>query len=428
MEAGPFSGRRLHFVGIGGAGMSGLALVARALGAEVTGSDSAESSYSARLREAGIEPRAGHDEPPPEGAEVVVSTAIAADNPELVHARAAGAPVLHRGDLLGEVSALRRTIAVAGTHGKTTTASMTTLALVDAGRDPAFLIGGELRALGANAGWGAGDWAVVEADESDRSFLKLAREVAVVTSVELDHHATYRSLGELERAFESFVAPADLAVLGPGVELPSAARSLSYGIDSGDLRADGGGAAAARVALQRRGRGDRAGGAGTPQRAERARRPGGLPRGRRGAGAGRSRAGSLHGGGPPLRGPRAHRRAARVCSTTTPTIRPRCRATLGAARTQSPRRLVVCFQPHLYSRTRLLAREFGRALALADLVVVLDVYPAREHAEDFPGRQRAARGRGGGGRRRRAPGVVAARPVRRRAPAPRRAAARATCS
>ena len=129
MEAGPFSGRRLHFVGIGGAGMSGLALVARALGAEVTGSDRAESSYSARLREAGIEPRVGHDEPPPEGAEIVVSTAIAEDNPELVHARAAGAPVLHRGDLLGEVSALKRTIAVAGTHGKTTTASMATLAL-----------------------------------------------------------------------------------------------------------------------------------------------------------------------------------------------------------------------------------------------------------------------------------------------------------
>ena len=154
MEAGPFSGRRLHFVGIGGAGMSGLALVARALGAEVTGSDSAESSYSARLREAGIEPRAGHGEPPPDGAEIVVSTAIAADNPELVHARAAAAPVLHRGDLLGEVSALKRTIAVAGTHGKTTTASMATLALVDAGRDPAFLIGGELRALGRERGLG----------------------------------------------------------------------------------------------------------------------------------------------------------------------------------------------------------------------------------------------------------------------------------
>ena len=234
----PFTGRRLHFVGVGGAGMSGLALVARALGAEVTGSDRAESSYFARLREAGIEPRIGHDEPPPEGAEIVVSTAIGADNPELAAALAAGAPVLHRGDLLGEVSALKRTIAVAGTHGKTTTASMAALALMDAGADPGFLIGGELRALGTNAGWGGGDWAVVEADESDRSFLKLAREVAVVTSVELDHHATYRSLGELEQAFESFAEPAELAVLGPEVELDSARRSLSYGIDSGDLRAE----------------------------------------------------------------------------------------------------------------------------------------------------------------------------------------------
>src|SRR6187200_874011 len=129
MEAGPFAGRRLHFIGIGGAGMSGLALVARSLGAEVSGSDRADSSYSARLREAGIEPRTGHDEPPPEGAEVVVSTAIGEDNPELVGARSAGARVLHRGDLLGEVSRLKRSIAVAGTHGKTTTASMTALAL-----------------------------------------------------------------------------------------------------------------------------------------------------------------------------------------------------------------------------------------------------------------------------------------------------------
>ena len=127
MAAGPFAGRRLHFIGIGGAGMSGLALVARSLGAEVTGSDRAESSYSARLREAGIEPRGGHDEPPPEGADVIVSTAIGEDNPELAAARAAGARVLHRGDLLGEVSALKRTIAVGGTHGKTTTSSMTAL-------------------------------------------------------------------------------------------------------------------------------------------------------------------------------------------------------------------------------------------------------------------------------------------------------------
>ena len=384
MEAGPFAGRRLHFVGIGGAGMSGLALVSRELGAEVTGSDRAESPYAARLRDAGIDPRVGHDEPPPAGAELVVSTAIAEDNPEVVRARAAGVPVLHRGDLLGEVSALKRTIAVAGTHGKTTTASMTALALLDAGLDPGFLIGGEVRALDTNAGWGAGDWAVIEADESDRSFLKLSREVVIVTGVELDHHATYRSLGELERAFESFVAPAELAVTGPGVRLQTRVPAVSYGIDSGDLRAErlellplGSRFAVGDVEVELAvpGRHNvlnalaalaacRAAGVEPDAAAPALARFTGA--GRRFEGHGRTEAGAL------VFDDYAHH----------PT---EVRATLAAARTQSPRRLVACFQPHLYSRTRLLAREFGRALALADLVVVLDVYPARERAEDFPG-------------------------------------------
>ena len=383
MEA-PFSGRALHFVGIGGAGMSGLALVARALGAQVTGSDRAESSYSARLREAGIDVRMGHDEPPPEGAEIVVSTAIAEDNPELALARASGAVVLHRGDLLGEVSALKRTIAVGGTHGKTTTASMATLALVDAGLDPGFLIGGELRALGTNAGWGGGDWAVVEADESDRSFLKISREVAVVTSLELDHHATYRSLGEVEAAFESFVEPAQLAVLGPDVELESGGRRLSYGIDSGELRAEG---------LELLALGSRFSVEGVeielavPGRhnvlnalaALAACRAAGVEPGAAAPGLAR-----FTGAGRRFEEHGRTARGARVFDDYAhhPT---EVRATLTAARTQAPRRLVVCFQPHLFSRTRLLAREFGAALALADLVVVLDVYAARERGEDFPG-------------------------------------------
>src|SRR5438093_1503817 len=184
----PWSGRRLHFVGIGGAGMSGLALVARALGAEVSGSDRAESSYMEPLRAAGIQPVIGHAAAnvPPD-AEVIRSTAIADDNPEL----AAGARVLHRGDLLAEVSRLRPCLAIAGTHGKTTTASMATHVLLEAGRSPSYLIGGELRTTGRNADWGQGEWLVVEADESDRSFLKLTPDVATITNVELDHHATY---------------------------------------------------------------------------------------------------------------------------------------------------------------------------------------------------------------------------------------------
>ncbi|HYZ82178.1 MAG TPA: Mur ligase domain-containing protein, partial [Solirubrobacteraceae bacterium] len=174
MSDAPWAGRRLHFIGIGGAGMSGLALVARGLGAQVTGSDRVDGPYCERLREAGIEPEighhAGHLAP---GADVVVSTAIADDNPELEAARAVGARVMHRGELLAEVSRLKRCLAVAGTHGKTTTASMVAHALVATGRRPAYLIGGEVRSTGANASWGQGDWIVVEADESDRSFLLL---------------------------------------------------------------------------------------------------------------------------------------------------------------------------------------------------------------------------------------------------------------
>src|SRR5215208_5969664 len=139
MSSTPWAGRRLHFIGVGGAGMSGLALVAKELGAEVSGSDRAESTYIERLREAGVEPVSGHDAGNvPEGAEVIVSTAIPEDNPELAAARERGASVLHRGDLLGEVTRLRRTIAVAGTHGKTTTASMAAHVLVETGADPSY--------------------------------------------------------------------------------------------------------------------------------------------------------------------------------------------------------------------------------------------------------------------------------------------------
>ena len=377
----PFSGRALHFIGIGGAGMSGLALVAHSLGARVTGSDQAESSYCARLREAGIDPVIGHDAANlPEGAEVVVSTAIPEDNPELAAARAAGATVLHRGELLGELSRMKRTIAIGGTHGKTTSASMAALAMLEAGREPAFVIGGELRAAGTNAAWGAGEWAVIEADESDRSFLELARDVAVVTNVELDHHATYANLGELQEAFEEFAEPAAVRVLGPGVELPGNGDAVTFAItDAEQLTLTVGGSRfvvdGVEVNLQVPGAHNvlnalaalaAVGAAGVPiQEAA----PG-LAKftgaGRRFEEHGRTPGGAL------VFDDYAHH----------PT---EVRATLEAARTLEPRRLVAAFQPHLYSRTRMLARDFGRALALADLVVVLDVYRARERPEDFPG-------------------------------------------
>ncbi len=157
-----WAGRRLHFIGIGGAGMSGLAVVCAGLGAEVTGSDRSESTYMERLRAAGLEPSIGHDAANvPAGAEIVVSTAISEENPELALARAADLKVIHRGELLAELCAEKRLIAVAGTHGKTTTTSMAVWALRGMGEDPAFFIGGEVPGLGpdgapANAGWGTG--------------------------------------------------------------------------------------------------------------------------------------------------------------------------------------------------------------------------------------------------------------------------------
>jgi UDP-N-acetylmuramate--alanine ligase len=394
----PFSARALHFIGIGGAGMSGLALVARELGATVTGSDLAESSYCKPLRAAGIEPVIGHDAANlPEGAEVVVSTAVPEDNPELAAAREAGATVLHRGELLGELSRMKRTIAVGGTHGKTTSASMAALALLESGREPAFLIGGELRAAGTNAAWGAGEWAVIEADESDRSFLKLGRDVAVVTNIELDHHATYANLGELREAFEEFAAPAAVRVLGPGVQLSGEGEEVTFGIERPASGIGDGGAhaeaglRAENVRLHRGSSSFRVDGVEIELQvpgehnvlnalaALAALRAAGVPleeaapglarftgAGRRFEAHGRTASGAL------VYDDYAHH----------PT---EVAATLAAARTLEPRRLVACFQPHLYSRTRMLAREFGRALALADLIVVLDVYRARERPEDFPG-------------------------------------------
>src|SRR4051794_23256391 len=373
----PFQGRKLHFVGIGGAGMSGLALVAKALGAQVSGSDQADSPYCERLRAAGIEPVIGHDAANvAEGAEVVVSTAIPPDNPEVKDATR----VLHRGDLLGEVSQLKRSIAISGTHGKTTTASMAAHVLRECGREPGFLIGGELRSAATNAAWGAGEWVVLEADESDRSFLKLAREVAVVTNIELDHHATYRSLGELEEAFDEFVAPAELRVLGAQVDLPAAQDAVRF--DLGDaaglellplgsrFQLDGTtvelsvpgehnvlNALAALAAC-------RPAGVEPAEAATALKSFGGA--GRRFEDHGTTASGAL------VFDDYAHH----------PT---EVAATLEAARTLDPDRLVACFQPHLYSRTAKLARDFGRALARADVAAVLDVYPARERAEDFPG-------------------------------------------
>ncbi len=344
-----WASRRLHFVGIGGAGMSGLALVCAELGATVTGSDRADSSYMDRLRAAGLEPAIGHNAANlPDGAEVVVSTAIGADNPELAAAQGRGARVIHRGELLAELCAEKRLIAVAGTHGKTTTTAMLVWALQAVGADPAFFVGGEAPGLGdggaaANAGWGEGEWVVAEADESDASFLELKPEIAVVTNVEMDHHARWGSLAELRAAFERFTAgarcaefgadtpgPADLPLAVPGRHNLLNARAALAAIGLAGMDVDAAAAALADFP-------------GVRRRLE-------------------------------LKG---KRNGARIYDDYAhhPT---EVRATLSALREMEPERLVAVFQPHLYSRTKALSEQFGAALALADEVAVLDVYPARE--------------------------------------------------
>jgi len=362
-----WGGRRLHFIGIGGAGMSGLALVCAQLGATVTGSDRSDSSYMERLRDAGLEPTIGHDAANlPAGAEVVVSTAIGADNPELALAREQGAREIHRGELLAELCAEKRLIAVAGTHGKTTTTAMIASALRAIGADPAFFVGGEVPGVGAdgaaaNAGWGEGEWVVAEADESDASFLRLGPEVAVVTNVEMDHHARWGSLAELHAGFREFLEPAAAAVLPADGSLDALAAGTEIaGFDAAapgpaDLRLAVPGAhnrANARAALAAIGLAGLDAGAAASALAD-------FPGVRRRLELKGSRAGSL------IYDDYAHH----------PT---EVRAALSALRELDPERILAVFQPHLYSRTKALAEEFGAALALADEVAVLDVYPARE--------------------------------------------------
>lgn len=341
-------GRRLHFVGIAGAGMSGLALIARHLGASVTGSDRAASGPSVdRLRAAGIEPAVGHAAANvPAGAEVVYSTAIGTDNPE----RGTGAPELHRAAFLAELTRLKPSICVSGTHGKTTTSSMLVHALVALGLDPAYCVGGEVRATGSNAAWGDGPWFVVEADESDRSLLELHPEIAVVTNMELDHHETYASLRDVQETFATFTARARRGAVVP--PYPPAEVPLAV---PGDHNRFNAGAALKALELAQ---------VDTAAAAESLREFTGA--GRRFEELGVTSSG------------------ARVVDDYAhhPT---EVEATLAAAREVTDGRIVAVFQPHLYSRTRAEATGFGRALAAADLPVVTGIYPARERPEDYPG-------------------------------------------
>jgi UDP-N-acetylmuramate--alanine ligase len=390
--------RRLHFVGVGGAGMSGIAEVLVNLGYSVSGSDARRSDVTDRLASIGVEVTIGHDARQVGDADViVVSSAIAATNPELVEARRRHVPVIPRAEMLAELMRLRTGIAIAGAHGKTTTTSMVAWSLEQAGLDPTAIIGGRLRAFGGNARLGRGAYMVAEADESDRSFLTLSPTIAVVTNIDREHLEAYGSFDRLTDAFAAFAdrVPFHGAVVACLDDAPVAAllprlrrRVITYGFDTAaDVRgtnpATDGRSASCGVTFDVRGA---PGGSGSGhltlavpgvhnlQNALAAVAVGlevGVPfpvladaLGRfRGAERRYEVRGSAH--GITVVDDYGHH----------PT---EIAAVLRAARAGHPTRVVAVFQPHRYSRTRDLIDAFGPALALADVVVLTDIYAAGE--------------------------------------------------
>ena len=385
-SADPESPRHVHVVGIGGAGMSAIATVLVTMGHHVSGSDLRASPVTDRLIASGIPVAIGHSADNVAGAEVVTSSpAVAPDNPELVEARRRGLVVLTRAETLAGVAWLKRSIGVAGTHGKTTTASMLALILVEAGMDASFVVGGDLSAVGTNAVWDDGEWLVVEADESDGSFLALQPEIAVVTNVEPDHLDHYGTFDALRDAFDRFCASADHRIVGGDDEVAAAigrahgaalvgmgahcthrlARleldrsSVSFDLVFPDGRPDlhlevpvpgaynaRNAAVAAATAI--------AAGAPPPAAAAALARFGGVAR--RFEFRGSSRGVTFVDDYGHLPG--------------------EVGAVLAAAKGGGWQRVVAVFQPHRFTRTAELGHQFGPAFADADVVVITDVYSA----------------------------------------------------
>jgi UDP-N-acetylmuramate--alanine ligase len=399
----------VHLIGIGGAGMSGIARILLARGLRVSGSDAKDSRALAALRALGATVHVGHDAAHLGDAEtVVVSSAVRESNPELAAARAAGLRVLHRSQALAAVMAGRRGVAVAGTHGKTTTTSMLTVALQHCGADPSFAIGGELAEGGANAHDGSGDVFVAEADESDGSFLRYRPQVAIVTNVEPDHLDHSGTAEAVAAAFDAFadrveaggllVACADdrgsreLAAQTRDRLAARGVRLVTYGeAPDADVRIEG---------LDVTGAGSRltlVPAPGFPLGEDRPvpvtlRVPGrhnalnaaaawtaavglGLPAGDVAAG--------LAGFGGARRRFEFRGQAAGVRVVDDYAHHPtELAAVLRTARpVAGAGRVIAVFQPHLFSRTRIFAAQFAEALALADEVIVMDVYAAREDPE-----------------------------------------------
>ena len=381
--------KRYHFVGIGGAGMSGLASVLMSEGATISGSDVRECREIRRLKEAGATIALGHDphhvDRPLDG--VVVSSAVSPSNVEVLAARRREIPVVLRLHALASLLERYQSIGIAGTHGKSTTSAMTATILRETGQDPSYLIGAHCPALGGNAHRGDGDWFVAEIDESDGHFVTVKPAVAVVTNIGKDHLGTYRSVDEIERAFRRFASRADGAVLATDDErVARLARALPD---------------AMTVGLNGRAR----------LRAERVRHQRFTTRfdlhfdGKR-LGCVRLPAPGLHNvrnalcalGAAALTGVDLPRAAEALESFALPHRRfelleengvtviddyahlpEEVEATLAAIRSGWPdRRIVAVFQPHRYTRTRDLGAEFGAAFAGADLAVVTPIYPACE--------------------------------------------------
>ncbi len=384
--------QQIHFVGIGGVGMSGIAEVLLTLGYRVTGSDLRRNEAVERLERLGAKVFLGHAASQVEGAHVVVySSAVARDNPELQAARQRGIPVIPRGEMLAELMRVKHGIAIAGTHGKTTTTSMVGAVLAEAGFDPTLVVGGRVTALGAGARLGQGEFLVAEADESDGSFLRLAPTIAVVTTIDAEHLDYYRDLAAIRETFLEFVnkvpfyGAAILCADQPEIQaiLPRVdKRVVTYGLRGpADLVAASLRLAGLRTRFEVLHRGDSLGelalqvpGAHNAANALAAVAVGldlevpfpVIQRALAGF-TGVQRRFQLKGevGGVLVVDDYGHHPA-------------EIRATLAAARQAFGRRVVVAFQPHRYTRTLHLHAEFLTAFDDADVVVVTDIYPAGE--------------------------------------------------
>ena len=392
--------RRVHFVGIGGSGMSGIAELLANLGYEVSGSDARTSDITVRLAQLGVDVRAGHDPAHVGAADVVVmSSAIGVDNPEIAEARRRRIPVIPRAEMLAELMRLRFAIAIAGAHGKTTTTSMVALVLERAGLDPTAVIGGRLSAFGSNARLGRGDSIVVEADESDRSFLALFPSIAVVTNIDREHMDTYGSWQALQDAFVEFVNKVpfygaavlcvdDAAVRGLLPRIMRRVITYGFGDPAGATSPDVAGHDIEFAAFRSRCTVTHS---LDGQRRELGRLELVVPGRHNLLNALAAVAVGLELGVPfrQMAGALAEFSGAERRFQIRGEVRgvmvvddyghhpTEITAVIAAARAAA-RRIVVVFQPHRYTRTRDLMPEFGAALAGADEVVLTDIYAAGE--------------------------------------------------